>query len=124
MMAASFKAQLLGYSLVDLQSRVRSVHVGGFSYMRVKKLQQTHGAKQEKWLTRLRFNSGVLSFFESLGWGEWIDPTYSARIREMDEFVQSDRRLHKRYQRLPLTPDEKGFRQSIVPLADGATTRH
>ena len=153
MVTPSFKAQLLGYRVIDVLSQVRAVHVGGFSYMRAQKLQESQGtiiekwlmqvpfnfklirlirrlgwgaphlSTQDQWLTRLRLNSRLLSFFERLGWEEWIDPSYAARIDEMVELVQGDSKLSNRQRKLPPTAAEKGFSQNIEPLENVLKTR-
>lgn len=100
MVTASFKAQLLGYQIVNVQDRVRVVHVGGFSYMRVDKLQALQGEARDKWLRR-GLSSRLLKYFARRGWvyADRISTQIQARDKWLTR-VRFNSRLLKFFARL------------------------
>lgn len=118
MVSSSLKAQLLGYQIKSLGRAIRFIHVGGFSYMPSKKLQQfkTRLERLDMWLNRLRLNTRVLEFFYQLGWENRVSPSYAFRIEEMMKLTQSDSFLVERISTLPKSSPEKKFQQILEPL--------
>jgi len=119
MVTSSLKAQLLGYEIKPLRKAVKFTHIGGFSYMTIRKIQENIGRTDylDRWLRRLRLNFKVLSFFEQLGWESKIDYSYAFSIRKMMQEAQSEPYLSNRLTTLPETSSEKKFRRHIEPLS-------
>lgn len=92
MMAASIRAQLLGFRIDDLKPHIGLCHVGGFSHIKPSKLSaEKEAGRLATWCQRVRLNLRVLNFMDRLGWNTQIDGDYRQNVKKTHHLlVQAD----------------------------------
>lgn len=114
MLLDSLHAQLVGYSIRNVERDDMAVHIGGISHLNRAYLQDPKGTGTDflpdsLWIRRLRLHLRTITLFEALGWNLFIAREYSDRIKDIQAAVIADPRLSSLMSSVPISWDERGF---------------
>jgi len=87
MMHASFRAQLLGYRILNLAPATLGCHVGGFSHMKPSKLAATESERFETWIRRVRLSRAVWNYMEKRGWDLFLTPHMKQNLLSCEDTI-------------------------------------
>lgn len=109
----SLRAQALGLVVKNVGQSVPHCHVGGFSHLGLHKFH-SHEAPERRptvdsLLGRFRLLSSVLDYFDSRGWGNFVDAGYRQNVARTWTFLRERPLLVKWLEALPPTPHEQVF---------------
>lgn len=113
LIVASLRAQAEGMRVIDVEDRITHCHVGGFSHLGLHKFHNYEAPERrpmiDSLLGRFRLLSAVLDYFDSRGWGRFVESGYRHNVVRTWAFLRERPLLMQWLQAIPPTPHEQVF---------------
>ncbi len=118
--AASLRAQARGYRVIDVGAEVPHCHIGGYSHLKASKFkdfdQPERLASIRGLLGQARLLPQVIAYFDSRGWGRFVDAAYRGDVARLVEHIRSVEALQAMLENLPPAPREEMFAHIVGKL--------
>lgn len=119
MMHASWRAQALGYRVVDLEDKVLGCHVGGFSHMKPSKLTSTGNQRLDTWVQRVRLSRRVWDFMRDRQWTPFLSREMGKTLEACEATAAGNAGLREKMSHLAPSHDED-FWPEVEALFNGS----